>query len=65
MKGQDVLREKARVAKAKNPKDFPYNVQAEYLGISVTSLYNWMNRQYNLKSEKAAAFENWLNDILE
>ena len=65
MSDQNIVREKARVAKAKNPKDFPYSVQAEFLGISITSLYNWMNEQYNLKSDKATAFESWLDDILE
>ena len=61
---QDVLRQEARVAKAKNHEDFSYSDFADIINITVDSFYNWLNGQYNLSSKKAKELHSFLSDLL-
>lgn len=55
---------KIRLAKALN-EDWNYKQFAEAINIEPASLYNFMNRQYNLSYEKARELESLLSDLID
>ena len=62
---QQELRKKLKLAKIENPDLFSYEDIADYLGIKVSSLYNWSSSAYNLSYEKEKKLAEWLSDLEE
>ena len=53
----------ARLAKA--TKRYPYTYMADYIGISHSSMYNWLNYQFELSSSKKRELDDLLDILLD
>ena len=53
----------ARIAKA--IKDCPFTYMADHIGISHSSMYNWLNYQYELSQTKQKELGNFLDTLLK
>ena len=65
MINQDELRRRTRIARAKNFDIFTYDDFASVINIKTSSLYSWLNRQYDLKEHKAQILSGFISDIIE
>lgn len=61
LKEQDDLRTKVKMLKAL--QGFKYSEITEYINIKQSSVYSWLNRQFNLSTENALLLRNILEDI--
>lgn len=65
MINQDELRRLTRIARAENFDIFTYDDFASVINIKTSSLYSWLNRQYDLKEQKAQILSGFISDIIE
>ena len=61
---QDNLRRIVRLAKANN-EDISYKDFAEYIDISVNSLYNWLSGGFKLSYQKAKQLEDIAINLID
>lgn len=53
----------AKIAKA--IRNCPYTYMADHIGISHSSMYNWLNYQYELSSSKQKELGKFLDALLK
>ncbi len=60
---QDEIRKRVRLLKA--TKNISYKELAEYLEITRSSMYNWLQSQYELSEKRALRLEEIISNLEE